>query len=146
MQFNLINLFGLIIVIIMMIPSIIFAARQGKVKNQCGNRAMLVIEQIGRYASIVLMFFPLMIGKFGFHSSGAFLVYALGNAAFLLVYLIVWIAYFRKQSPKKALILAIVPTCIFLLSSIALMHWLLLMAAVLFGIGHIYVTYQNNKS
>ena len=130
-----------------MIPNIIFTGRFGKVKNKCGNKAMLVVEQIGRYASIALMFIPVVAGlKFGFRNESVFLVYAFGNAGLLLAYILNWWSYFRKQSPKKAIILAMIPTCIFLLNGITLMHWLLMLAAVLFGIGHIYVTKQNNKA
>ena len=42
-----------------------------------------------------------------------------------------------------ALALAILPTCIFLLSGVLLRHWLLVCSAVLFGIGHIFVTQRN---
>ena len=147
LRFGPINVFGIIIVIIMMIPNIIFARRFDKDKNKCGNIAMLAAEQIGRYASITLMFIPLVAGlKFGFRNEAMFLVYAFGNTGLLLAYILNWWSYFRKQSPKKTIILAVIPTCIFLLSGITLMHWLLVLAAVLFGIGHIYVTKQNNKA
>lgn len=41
--------------------------------------------------------------------------------------------------------LAIIPTGIFLLSGITLRYVLLIVSAVLFGMAHIYVTYQNAK-
>ena len=41
--------------------------------------------------------------------------------------------------------LAIIPICMFLLSGITLRHMLLVVSAVVFGIGHIYITYQNAK-
>ncbi|HOM03754.1 MAG TPA: hypothetical protein PLH43_13190 [Acetivibrio sp.] len=45
---------------------------------------------------------------------------------------------------RKAIALAVIPTCIFLLSGFLLKHWLPVSASVLFGVGHVYVTYQNH--
>ena len=146
MNFGPLNIAGAVIVLLMLLPNIIFASRFRNAGNQCNHKAMLVLEQIGRYASIVLMVIPLAVGEFGFRSGTAFLIYALGNVLLLLAYLIIGIAYIKNQSPKKALTLAVIPACIFLLNGITLAHWLLIVTAVAFGVGHIYVTHQNNKS
>lgn len=53
MEFGWINGFGA--VIIMMIPNILFAVKNKDMRNQCENRLMNAIEQIGRYACFVLM-------------------------------------------------------------------------------------------
>jgi len=145
MQFNPINLLGFIIVAIMLIPNIIYGIKFKDVENKCTNRAMNIIEQVGRYGSMALMVLPLFVWKFGFSSVFMMLVYVFGNGILLLMYLIIWVFYFKKQTMKKAMALAIIPTCIFLLSGLTLYHWILVAAAVIFGIGHIYVTYQNNK-
>lgn len=73
------------------------------------------------------------------------LTYLFANSALLIAYLIIWGFYFKKPSVRKALALAIIPTAIFLISGLTLRHWLLVAAALLFGTGHIYVTYQNHK-
>ena len=62
-----------------------------------------------------------------------------------LAYLIIWRFYFIRPTLKIALCLAILSTLIFLISGVLLRHWLLVVAAVLFGIGHIYITVQNHK-
>lgn len=145
MEFNPINIFGVIIVIIMLLPNLIYGIKFKDTENKCKKKIMNIIEQIGRYASMALMVLPLFVWEFGFSSVFIMLVYVLGNGVLLLAYLIVWIFYLRRQSRSKALVLAIIPTGIFLLSGLTLAHWLLVVAAVLFGVGHIYVTYQNNK-
>lgn len=145
MKFNFINFLGIAIVVIMLIPNIFYAVRFRKMENKCVNRVMNVIEQIGRYASFFLMFLPLGIWEFGFQNVASFLFYLYGNALLLLAYLLVWIFYFRRQSMPKALALAILPTCIFFLSGVTLQHWLLVISSVIFGTGHLYVTYQNNN-
>ena len=105
---------------------------------------MNVIEQAGRYGSMALMVLPLFVWEFGFSSVFMMFVYLLGNGILLFTYLLVWVFYFKKQTMGKAMILEIAPTCIFFLSGATLYHWVLVVAAVIFGVGHIYVTDQIN--
>ena len=143
MEFGWINVFGAVIVVLMLIPNIVYALKNKDEKNKCTNRFMNVIEQIGRYACIVLMWFPLLVWKFGFGSVETFLLYMFGNGVLLAAYWIVYAIYLRGRKAGLALTLAIIPTCIFLISGVLLRHWLLVGFAVLFGIGHIYVTQKN---
>lgn len=143
MTFGWINVFGAVIVILMLIPNIVYALRNRDGKNLCANRVMNVTEQVGRYACIVLMWLPLLVWKFGFQSVFEMLLYLFGNGALLLAYWIVFFRHMRKSSAAKALTLAVLPSCIFLMSGILLRHWLLAGFAVLFAIGHIYVTLKN---
>ena len=55
MEFGWINIFGAVIVILMLIPNIVYAIKNRGEKNLCTNRFMNAAEQIGRYACIVLM-------------------------------------------------------------------------------------------
>lgn len=145
MEFGWNNLFGAAIVVIMLIPNLIFARKHTGQKNLCTNRAMNLMEQIGRYGCFILMWLPLVVGEFGFAGIPAFLIYVIGNGILLFVYLILWAFYFKNSSVKTAMALAVVPVCIFLLSGLLLRHWLLSASAVLFGVGHIYVTKVNQK-
>lgn len=146
MQFGWINVFGAVIVVLMLIPNIVYAIKNRDEKNLCTNRVMNLIEQVGRYACIVLMWLPLLVWKFGFRSVLEMLLYLMGNGALLLAYWIVFFRYMRKMSKASALTLAILPSCIFLLSGILLRHWLLAGFAVLFATGHIYVTLKNAQA
>lgn len=85
----------------------------------------------------------LLVWDFGFASMFEMMLYIGGNGILLTAYWIVFGVYMKQKSPKLALILAIVPFCIFLLSGILLRHWLLVGFTVLFAIGHIYVTKKN---
>ncbi len=145
MIFGWINAWGGMIVVIMLIPNIIYAVKNPGMENKCTNAVMNVTEQIGRYASMALMVVPLLIGEFGFGSVEELFLYFGATVFFLLAYLILWGFYFKKQTRKKAIWLAVLPTLLFLVSGVLLRHWLLMGAAVLFGTGHIYVTIQNNK-
>ena len=140
MQFGWINLFGAVIVGIMLLPNILFAFKNKNIENKCKNVFMNGIEQVGRYACIILMWLPLMVWKFSFQSVAEMLIYVFFNSVLLLAYLITWALHFNNPTGRKALVLAILPAVIFLLSGVLLRHWLLFLAAILFGSGHIYVT------
>ena len=143
MKFGWINGFGAGIVLLMLIPNIIYAIKNKGEKNLCTNRFMNGIEQVGRYACIVLMWLPLLVWEFGFVSVLEMLLYLAGNGVLLAAYWIVFLLYFKRKSRTRALALAILPACIFLLSGLLLRHWLLAGFAVLFAVGHIYVTLKN---
>ena len=143
MEFGWINLFGAVIVVFLMIPNIVYALRNKTGKNLCTNKYMNIMEQIGRYACIVLMWLPLLVWKFGFASAFELLLYLAGNGILLGAYWFVFIRYLKKKNTNRALILAVLPACIFLLSGLLLRHWLLVGFSFLFAIGHIYVTQKN---
>lgn len=143
---NWINIFGLIFVVLLLIPNIIYAVKMKDQKNKCTSKFMNLVEQIGRYACMFLMIVPIGIAEFGFYSVSAFIVYLVGNALFIIMYWFIWILYFMKQTYRKQIALAVIPTCLFLLSGITMLHYLLIVFAVIFGIGHIYVTSKNKVS
>ena len=143
MEFGWINVFGAVIVVLMLIPNIVYAIKNKGEKNLCANRFMNIVEQVGRYACIVLMWMPLLVWKFGFASVLDMMLYMACNGLFLVAYWIAFAVYMKQKTVQLALVLAVLPACIFLLSGILLQHWLLAGFAVVFAIGHIYVTYKN---
>ena len=143
MTFGWINVMGGAIVLAMLLPNVLYALRGQPQPNRAG-KLLCAAEQVGRYACMTLMWLPLLVWEFGFRGKGAFLTYAVGNAALLLLYFGVWIAYAGRRTRPKALALAILPTLIFLLSGVLLRHWLLAAAAVWFGVSHTAVTYRNH--
>ena len=128
---NWLSTFGLVLVILLLIPNIIYAVRVKNQKNKCTNKFMNILEQIGRYGCMFLMIFNIGIVESGFPSINAFIIYLVGNTVLMLSYWIIWMLYFNKQ------------TGIFLLSGITMLHYFLIIFAVIFGIGHIYVTSRN---
>lgn len=143
MEFGWINLFGAVIVGLMLLPNILYALKNRGEENRCANRWMNLIEQIGRYGCIVLMWLPLPVWKFGFRSVAEMVLYLGGNGLLLAAYWLVYARYFRERTLGRALALAIIPSCIFLMSGLLLRHWLLVGFALLFAVGHIYVTVKN---
>ncbi len=146
MEFGWINLFGAGIVVLIMIPNIIYAARQKQDETQIEvPHGLSACEQVGRYGCIILMWLPLLVWKFGFGSVEEFLIYLIGNGALLLCYYLSWMLYSRKKTLSVAMALAIIPTAIFLLSGLLLRHWLLVAFAILFGFAHCTITYMTHK-
>ena len=143
MSFGWINVFGAIIVVLMLVPNVVYALKNRGEENRCTNRWMNLLEQIGRYGCIAFMWFPLLVGKFSFRSVPEMTLYLGGNGALLAVYWFVYARYLRERTRRRALTLAVMPACIFLMSGLLLRHWLLVVFALFFALGHIYVTTQN---
>lgn len=140
---NWLNKFGLIFVVLLLIPNIIYAIKMGNQQNKCTNKGMNILEQIGRYGCMLFMVCNIGISEFGFHSVGAFFIYIFGNGLLLIAYWVIWMLYFYRQTYWKQMSLAVIPTCLFILSGITMQYGLLIIFGIIFGIGHIYVTRKN---
>lgn len=139
------NIFGLIIVVLMLIPNTIYAYRNKNLTNQCTSRLLNGLEQVGRYGSMFLMVFNIGILEFGFRSDNGFAIWLIVIAVLLLTYWGGWLVYAKKRTLALSLLLAIVPSLIFVLSGVLLRHWLLVASGCVFALGHICVTDQNAK-
>ncbi len=146
MEFGWINLFGLIFVILIMIPNIVYAVRNKKQNIQHNlNKIIIILEQVGRYSCIILMFLPLFVWEFGFKTATLMVLYLIINVCLILGYYVYWFLYSKRKSKIHGLILAIIPTCIFMISGILLSHWLLFASSIIFGFAHFYITYKTHK-
>ncbi len=141
---RMLNPLGIAIILLMMVPNVIFALRHRDMENKCKNRLINLLEQIGRYGCLVLMIICIGLDKFRFGSAEDFLIYLFGSALLLLAYFIFWILYGKSPSRKKALALAIIPCCLFLLCGVTLRQWPLVVFAVFFCVCHVCVTLSNN--
>ncbi|MCR5150590.1 MAG: hypothetical protein K6B52_05145 [Clostridiales bacterium] len=146
MKFGWINAFGALVVTLMLIPNIVYALKNKGEKNLCNNRFMNIIEQVGRYACIVLMWLPLMIQEFGFSSVSGMLIYFAGNICLLAAYWIIFACYMKEKNAKRTMALAALPAVIFVMSGLLLRHLLLVIFSALFAVGHIYVTVKNQAA
>lgn len=145
MKMGWINYFNFITVALLLVPNIVYALKNKDVKNKCQNRVMNIMEQIGRYGSMFFMIFNIGFGEFGLRSKRAFIIWMSCNGILILLYLIFWMFYFRKQKSFYAFALAIIPSIIFLLNGFLLNYWPLIMCASIFCIAHIYVVYKNQS-
>lgn len=139
------NIYGLVIMIIIMVPNIVFAIKVKKDEGEYHNKMIEIIEQVGRFGSMFFMVFKIPLLEYGFWFDNAGIFYMVLIGALALMYCFVWILYFQQVTTVRAMALAILPTIIFLSSGILHSHVLLIVTALLFGIGHITITYNNNK-
>lgn len=129
---------------IIMIPNIGYAVKnKNNPTDGYHNKAVEILEQIGRYACLVLMIFNIPYTYFNFWFDHAFLVYLYVNNAFCLAYLIFWIVCRKRNGLLKAISLSVLPTCVFLFSGIILAYIPLIAFAILFGICHIFISCKN---
>lgn len=141
---NWINIYGLVFMVAIMIPNIVFAAKtKDGFQNLWNNRIVEVIEQIGRYGCFALMVIIIPGCGFGFSSDKAFALYLIINALLIIAYCIIWIVYFKQNSVFRALALSIIPSLVFLFSGAISQYWPLLIAAVIFAPCHIIISYKN---
>lgn len=138
------NIYGLVIMIIIMIPNIVFAMREKNFESKYHNKFIETIEQIGRYGSMFLMIFNIPFLEYGYWFSNAKNIYMILVGVLALAYCLTWVLYFKKATFSKAMALAIIPTLIFLFSGLISLNILLIITSVLFGVGHLTITYYNN--
>ena len=143
---NWLNIFGLIMVAVIMIPNILFAmkCKDGFV-NKWNNKFVETVEQIGRFGCFGFMIINIPGTWFGWWSDEAFAVYLVVDAVLVTLYCVIWAICFRKSSVFRALALSIIPSVLFLFSGIMSRSILLTIAALLFAPSHILISYQNAK-
>ena len=141
-----INIFGLIFIVVIMIPNIIFSIKcKDGFANKWKNKFVEMIEQIGRFGCFGFMIINIPGTWFGWWSDEAFAVYLIVDTILAALYCLIWIVCFRKNSVFRALALSIIPSVLFLFSGIMSRSVLLIIAAVLFAPSHIAISYKNAK-
>ncbi|MGL5151104.1 MAG: hypothetical protein ACRC7N_11090 [Clostridium sp.] len=65
---NWLNAYGLIIMIVIMIPNIIFAKKEQNFESKYNNKIVEIVEQVGRFGSMGLMLFNISVLEFGYWS------------------------------------------------------------------------------
>ena len=140
------NIFGLIVIIIIMIPNIVFAIKcKDGFQNKFNNKVIEIIEQIGRFGCMAFMVINIPKTWLGWWNDEAFSTYLVINIISVILYCLIWITYFKKNSVFKALSLSIIPSFIFLFSGIMTRSILLIISAVIFAPSHIIISYNNAK-
>ena len=140
------NVFGLVMVAVIMIPNILFAMKcKGGFVNKWNNKSVETVEQIGRFGCFGFMIINIPGTWFGWWSDEAFAVYLVVDAVLVTLYCVIWAVCFRKSSVFRALALSIIPSVLFLFSGIMSRSILLTIAALLFAPSHIMLSYQNAK-
>ena len=140
------NVFGLVFIVVIMIPNILFAIRcKDGFENRWNNKVIETIEQIGRFGCFGFMIFNIPGTWFGWWSNEAFAIYLIIDSVLIALYCAAWIVFWKKDNLFKALVLSVIPSVVFLFSGIMNRSILLIVAAVLFAPTHIMISYKNAK-
>lgn len=143
---NALNIFGLIMIAVIMIPNIIFAIRYREgFENKWNNKIVAVAEQIGRFGCFAFMIVNIPGTWFGWWSDETFAIYLIVDTILVILYCTIWIICFKNNSILRALALSIIPSVLFLFSGIMSRSILLIVASILFAPSHILLSYKNAK-
>ena len=138
------NLTGLIFVVVLLIPNIIYAAtNKDGFADKFHNKLVETGEQIGRFGCFVLMFIQLPFVTLGYIYDGAQTLYLILGIVLLVFYCGGWIVFREGNSVAKALTLSILPSVLFLESGILILNIPLIVLSVVFAICHITISYKN---
>ena len=141
-----INIFGAVFIVVIMVPNIIYAVKcRDGFENKWKNKGVEIIEQIGRFGCFGFMVVNIPGTWFGWWSDEAFAMYLIVNSVLIILYCVIWIICFRKNTVFKALVLSGIPSVIFVFSGIMSRSVLLLVASLLFAPAHILISYKNAK-
>ena len=143
---NWFNIYGLIFIVIIMIPNIIFAlkCKEGFV-NKYNNKFVEFFEQIGRFGSFIFMIFNIPKTYFGFYFNNGLMLYLIVDSILVTLYCLIWAICFKKPSVFRALSLSIIPSILFLYSGMMIRSILLIIFSLIFAPCHILISYKNAK-
>lgn len=143
---NWFNIYGLIFIVIIMIPNIVFAlkCKDGFV-NKYNNKFVEFSEQIGRFGSFIFMIFNIPKTYFGFYFNNGLILYLIVDSILVALYCLIWAICFKKPSVFRALSLSIMPSFLFIYSGVMIRSILLIIFSLIFAPCHILISYKNAK-
>ncbi len=140
------NIFGLVFIVVIMIPNIIFAIRcKDGFETQWHNKPVEIVEQIGRFGCFGFMIINIPGTWFSWWSDNTFAIYLIIDTVLVALYCAIWVIYWEKNNVFRALALSVIPSVLFLFSGIMSRSVLLVIASILFAPTHILISYKNEK-
>lgn len=139
-----VNFWGLILVVIILIPNIVFAIScKDGFENRYQNKLVETLEQIGRFGCFFSMFIMIPYMNKGYWFQQGKTIYLILGFLLVGLYCLGWIVFWKENSIRKSLYLSIVPSLLFLESGVLSGNILLLIFAVIFAPCHILISYRN---
>ena len=138
------NVYGLLMSAVMMIPYILFAMKcKDGFENHFTNCWVEFLEQIGRFGCFGFMIFTIPGMALGWVNHSAFAAYLAVDGLLLAAYCVIWAV--GKGRRFRALALSILPSLLFLFSGVMTRAPLLVLSALLFAPCHIWISITNAK-
>lgn len=139
-----VNFWGLIFVVIILIPNIVFAIScKDGFENRYQNKLVETLEQIGRFGCFFSMFIVVPYMNKGYWFQQGKVIYLILGFLLVGLYCLGWIVFWKENSIRKSLYLSMIPSLLFLESGAVSGNILLLIFAVIFAPCHILISYWN---
>lgn len=139
------NIYGLIFVVVRLIPNIVFAySCKDGFENHYENKLVEILEQIGRFGSFISMFLVIPFLNKGFWFKSGKTIYVVLGIVLVALYCTGWFIFWKEDSIRKSLYLSIVPSLLFIESGIISGNFQLLVFAIVFAPCHILISYMNS--
>lgn len=143
---NWFNIYGLIFIVIIMIPNIVFALKcKDGFANKYNNKFVELFKQIGRFGSFIFMILNIPKTYFGFYFNNGLILYLIVDSILVALYCLIWAICFKKPSVFRALSLSIIPSILFFYSGVMIRSILLIIFSLIFAPCHILISYKNAK-
>lgn len=139
------NLYGVPVIVILFIVWMIFRNIDKKYKppTDSVNRGLKAFEQIGGFAVIFLMVCGFGIQGDGFLSDTMKIFWIVSMVFLLLLHILSCIMFYRSRNHTLHMMTAIFPSIIFILTGLLEQDPPLLLFAIVFAIGKIYMTSKS---
>lgn len=139
------NLYGLPVIIILFIVWMIFRNIDKKYKppTDSVNRGLKGFEQIGGFVVIFLMVCGFGIQGDGFLSDTMKIFWIVSMVFLILLHIVSCIMFYRSRNHTLHMMTAIFPSIIFILTGLLEQDPPLLLFAIVFAIGKIYMTSKS---
>lgn len=139
--------FGLLFVVALLVPNLLFAATHPDgFENRYHNPTVERLEQVGRFGCFGLMILRIPVLCRGYWFDGGATVELAASVVLIVLYLLGWWVFWKEDSVRKSLALAILPSLLFLERGILMANLPLIVLAILFAPCHITISYRNAKA
>lgn len=138
--FDVVNVYGLLFVVIMIIPHIVYARTHNYDIKSVENRAMVYIERIGKYCGAFLMAVNIGVLEMGFTSDLMKRFWLYSTAAAVAIYIILWVLFLKTGKKGLAYAITILAGLILMYCGLLQVKSLLLFTGVVYLAGELYVT------
>ena len=141
------NLYGVPVIAVLFIVWLIFRKTDKKYqpKKEDINTGLKAFEQIGGFAVIILMVCGFGIQGNGFLSETMRNFWIVSMVFLLLLHILSFIMFYHSRNHTLHMLTAIFPSVIFILTGLLEQDPPLLLFAIIFAIGKIYVTANAEK-
>ena len=138
------NWIGLIFVLIILIPNIIFSfLKKVDYNNYNIPSTIEKMEMFGRGGSMLFMVFNIPSLTDGFFFENGLLVYVIINTILVILYVLLYCLLINKDTMFKSISLSSLPSLVFLFSGSMIQSIPLIICGVIFGFNHINISIKN---